>query len=140
MIKKTLKFFDRLEDKIRGSLSRAPVVYAIIGGAAHVLFWRGVWHLADDYNLSSWGSVIVGVAVLLATGLIVASFIGDSIIISGIKHEKKLTEKTEKEVVEGEYTIQNVHLHVTNLEKQVQEIKDLVVASQKRNSDSVKPS
>ncbi|MFA6898161.1 MAG: hypothetical protein WC250_01995 [Candidatus Paceibacterota bacterium] len=66
----------------------------------------------------------------MGTGLLVDSFIGDSIIISGLKHEKKTTEKTEKEVIEGEYTIQNVHLHVTNLEKQVQEIKELLVQKQ----------
>lgn len=135
MIKKISKFFDKFEDKVRGNLSRAPIIYAIVGGAAHVLFWRGVWHLADDYNLSSWGSLVLGTAVLLATGLIVASFIGDSIIISGIKHEKKVTEKTEKEVVEGEYTIQNVHLHVTNLEKQVQDLKDLILKSHGGDSD-----
>jgi len=122
------RFFDKLEDKVRGRLSHIPIVYAIIGGAAHVLFWRGVWHLADDYGLSSWGSIIIGTLVLLGTGLIVASFIGDSIIISGIKHGKKVTEKTEKEVMEGEYTLQNVHLHVINLEDQIKELKELVVA------------
>ena len=131
MIKKIVKFFDKFEDKNRGLLSRAPIVYAIVGGAAHVLFWRGVWHLADDYGLSNWWSLIIGAAILMASGLIVASFIGDSIIISGIKHEKKVAEKTEKEVVEGEYTIENVHLHVTNLERQVQEIKDLITHKNK---------
>jgi len=130
MIKKLVRFFDKFEDKNRGLLSRAPIVYAIVGGAAHVLFWRGVWHVADDYGLSNWGSLIIGALVLMGTGLLVASFIGDSIIISGLKHEKKTTEKTEKEVIEGEYTIQNVHLHVTNLEKQVQEIKELLVQKQ----------
>ncbi|MFA6898160.1 MAG: hypothetical protein WC250_01990 [Candidatus Paceibacterota bacterium] len=48
MIKKLVRFFDKFEDKNRGLLSRAPIVYAIVGGAAHVLFWRGVWHVADD--------------------------------------------------------------------------------------------
>jgi len=99
MSKGIVKFFDRFEDRVRGVLSHKPILYALIGGASHVLFWRGVWHLADDYGMSSWASLIVGAGVLMATGLIVASFIGDQIIISGIRHEKKVTEKTADEVV-----------------------------------------
>jgi hypothetical protein len=40
-------FFDKLEDRVRGFLSRKPTLYAIIAGFAIVLFWRGVWHTAD---------------------------------------------------------------------------------------------
>lgn len=40
----------------------------------------------------------LSVSVLLATGLFTAFFIGDSILISGIKGEKKLIEKTEVEI------------------------------------------
>ena len=42
---------------------------------------------------------------MLLIGLFVSFFIGDTILISGLKQEKKLTEKTEKEVAEEEVQI-----------------------------------
>jgi hypothetical protein len=98
MIKSIVKFFDKLEDKVRGRLSHKTIIYAFIGGTSTVLFWRGVWHLADDYGMSSWGSFLVGGGLLLITGLFVATFIGEQVILSGLKGEKKLADKTEDEV------------------------------------------
>lgn len=99
--------FDKLEDHIRGTLSRHPFIYTFVGGTGIVLFWRGVWHTADVFeSLGGWygiifsplGSMVLGITVLLATGLFVSMFIGDSIIISGIKKEKKVIEKEIEEV------------------------------------------
>lgn len=98
MIKFIVKFFDKLEDKVRGRLSHKTIIYAFIGGTSTVLFWRGVWHLADDYGVSSWESFLVGGGLLLITGLFVATFIGEQVILSGLKGEKKLADKTEDEV------------------------------------------
>ena len=97
-MKSFIKFFDKLEDKVRGRLSHRPIIYAFFGGAAHVLFWRGVWHLADDFGMGNWTSLIVGSVVLLVTGLFVASFIGEHVILSGLKGEKKIVDKTEDEL------------------------------------------
>jgi len=110
-------FFDKLEDKVRGRLSHFPIWYAIFGGIGIVLFWRGVWHTADYLMLLArahtamsstdlaheiwWDgplSILVGGAILLVTGLFVSNFIGNEIIISGLRGEKKLSEKTETEV------------------------------------------
>ncbi len=92
-------FFDKLEDKIRGFLSHYPIVYSLIGGVAIVLFWRGVWHMADEFSFMTGPvSFVVGAVLLLATGLLVSVFIGDQIIISGLRGEKKVAEKTESEV------------------------------------------
>ncbi len=108
--------FDLLEDKIRAGLSRHAFIYTFVGGTGIVLFWRGVWHTADILErkggvwgvmFSSGGSLLLGVCILLATGLFVSMFIGDSIIISGINKEKKKIEKVIEEVseVEKEVTI-----------------------------------
>jgi len=116
-IKKITKFFDKLEDKIRAELSHHPILYAFLGGIGIVLFWRGVWHTADLItelafsfqhnssinlgNLPWWDgplSLSLGSILLLFTGLFVSGFIGNEIIISGLKGEKKLTEKTEEEI------------------------------------------
>lgn len=98
MYKAIIKFFDKLEDKVRIRMSHKPILYAFVGGAATVLFWRGVWHLADDYGMSSWESLLVGAGVLLITGLFVAAFIGEQVILSGLKGEKKSVDKTEDEI------------------------------------------
>lgn len=112
------RFFDKLEDKVRRWFSHFPILYAIIGGAGVVLYWRGVWHTTDyvmslitvralgldsiDQSLGIWWdgplSLVIGLGILLLIGLFVSSFIGNEIIMSGLRGERKLTEKTEKEV------------------------------------------
>ncbi len=54
--------------------------------------------MADEVGLSGFGSVVISLLILLLTGLFVSFFVGDAIIISGLKREKKLIEKTEAEV------------------------------------------
>lgn len=118
MYKSLLRFFDKLEDRIRGWLSRRPIWYAIVGGVGVVLFWRGVWHTADyiterfltgaledsalSLNSAPWWdgplSLVVGTIILLLVGVFVSNFIGNEIILSGLRGEKKLAEKTENEV------------------------------------------
>ncbi|MDO8518130.1 MAG: hypothetical protein Q7S26_02470 [bacterium] len=99
MFKRVVSFFDTLEDKVRIALSHRPIVYAFIGGVGIVLFWKGVWETAELFPvLFGPVSILLGVGILLLTGLLVSFFIGDSIILSGFKREKKLVEKTESEV------------------------------------------
>ncbi len=45
-------------------------------------------------------SIIISVGTLLLTGLFISFFVGDAIIMSGIKGEKKLVEKAESEIEE----------------------------------------
>lgn len=111
------RFFDKLEDKTRALLSRRPIPYAFVAGVGIVLFWRGVWHTADYFShyIFFWNSdslsqlaapslgdgllsLALGALFLLPSGLFVSSFIGNEIIISGLRGERKLTEKTEAEV------------------------------------------
>ena len=111
--------FDKLEYKIRTRLSHHPFIYALLGSVGIVVFWRGIWHTADFIsevifyyqsqagtinlgNLAWWDgplSLIVGAILLLPSGLFVSSFIGNEIIISGLKGEKKFTDKTEEEIL-----------------------------------------
>ena len=95
---KIIRFFDRLEDYVRTRLSRRPILYAFVGGVGVVLFWRGVWMTADEMGISSFGSIVISLLILLLSGLFVSFFVGDAIIISGLKQDKKLIEKTEAEV------------------------------------------
>jgi len=93
MIKKIRESLNRLEDKIRRKLSRYPIVYAFIVGTGIVLFWRGIWHTADDVTLGGITSLIIGTVVLILVGGFVSEFIGKQLIISGIVGEKKINRK-----------------------------------------------
>ncbi len=126
-----VKFFDKLEDKTRATLSRSPIAYAIIGGIFVVLFWRAVWETADmlartggwlGVLFSPGVSLVVSTLGLLMTGLLVSFFISNRIILTGIKHEKKLAEKTEKEVEEEEARIKELHAHVAHIEARLEEL------------------
>lgn len=127
MIKKVIKFFDKIEDKTREILSRYVILYAFIGGVAIVLFWRGVWKIADELSfMTGAASVIISSAVLLLTGLFVSFFIGDRIILSGLKKEKKLAEKTEEEIKsELERSVKIID-KLEKIEKDLEEIKSKI--------------
>ncbi len=129
MIHKTIKFFDKLEDKIRTKLSHWPIIYALVGGVGIVLFWRGVWMVADLINLGPIASVLISLIILLMTGLFVSFFIGHYIIFSGLKQEKKIEEKEEAEI-EIELDLQRAQMKVlmevkNKIEKIEKEISDI---------------
>ncbi len=120
---KIVKFFDRLEDNIRFTLSRHPFVYTFIGGIAIVLFWRGVWNTADLFPWFSGPlSLLVSTIVLLMIGLFVPFFIGEQEILKGLKKEKKLIEKTNEEIDADEKTLQEIHKEVEALVLKLEEI------------------
>lgn len=119
-----IHFFDTLEDKIRGGLSRRPIVYAFVGGVGVVLFWKGVWETAEMLEvLHGPPSILLGVVIMLLTGLFVSFFIGDSIILSGYLHQKKLAEKTEEEVSKDVNINQAMKAQLDRVEQELKEIK-----------------
>ena len=117
-----IKFFDKLEDKIRRRLSRHPIVYAFIGSVGIILLWRGIWVIADPFDPTGIISIIVGVLILLLTGLFVSFFIGGEIIISGIKQEKRIDEKTEEEIRKEEIGLKLVRKDLEDIKKEIKEI------------------
>jgi len=135
MTNKVINFFDKLEDKVRAILSRHPILYTFIGSIAIVLFWRGVWHTADLLeDQGGWlgwifyepTNLVIVVVILLLTGLFVSYFIGDTILISGLKQEKKAAEKTEREIKEEETEIHELRDTIKEIKKDVEEIKEVV--------------
>jgi hypothetical protein len=133
MFKKIAQFFDKLEDRVRARLSHRSILYALIGGTCTVLFWRGIWHSADILMVRGgfWGdffyeptSIIWTSVILLMTGLFVSNFIGERIVISGLKREKKVTDKTELEVQEEEIRIKRLEDKMDTLLKEILTIKD----------------
>src|SRR3990167_5669632 len=124
-IKRTIHFFDRLEDHVRARLSRKPILYSLIGGVAIVLFWRGVWMLADEIGLSSISSIIISIVIMLMTGLFVSFFVGDRIVLSGIRQEKKVIEKTEEEIKSESVAISEVREELKLIEKGIEKLEKI---------------
>lgn len=107
-----------LVNTFRHWLSHRPHLYGFVAGTGLVIFWRGIWHSMDfvvvlvshwqngfvEMNLSQmlwWDgplSILIGTVILLLSGVFVSSFIGNEVILSGLRGEKKLTERTENEV------------------------------------------
>ena len=135
MIHRIIKFFDKLEDHVRGIFSHFPIFYAFIGGALMILFWRGIWHTGDILMArGGWlgflfyepVTVVWTTCLMLLVGLFVSFFIGDHILISGLKHENKVTDKTEKEIEEEENQINRVERKISKLESDIAELKELL--------------
>jgi hypothetical protein len=140
MIRSIIVFFDKLEDVVRGHLSRFPIVYTLIGAIAIVLFWRGVWHTADILQeQGGWlgwlfyepTNLVIVLIVLLMTGLFVSYFIGDTILMSGLKGEKKVTDRTAKELKEEEESVRELRATVKEVKKELDQIRDAVLSEQK---------
>lgn len=128
-------FFDRLEDRVRAVLSTHKFIYTFIGGVGVVLFWRGVWHTADVLEsttrtgsvlFSPYWSIALSLVILLITGLFVSVFIGESIIISGIKKEKKEADKTIDEIEDEKTDLEKVLTLLKDIRKEVEELKSKV--------------
>lgn len=124
MIKKILNFFDKFEDYVRKFLSKYPIAYALIGGIGIVLFWRAIWGLSEDIGLSNLDSLFISTTILLATGLFVSYFIGDQFIISGIRGEKKIIEKTKEEILNEEAQLKMVIKKLNIIENKIDELVD----------------
>lgn len=131
----------RFEDRIRIYLSHRPQLYALVVGIGIVLFWRGVWHTADflhtyfalfhsnlttDSLSGAWWdgplSFAVGIIILFATGAFTSSFIGNELILSGLRGEKKLNQKTEVEVKEEEESISDIKKGLKNVSEGIEQL------------------
>ena len=116
-----IRYIDKLEDKIRHKLSHHPILYAFFGSIGVVLIWRGVWMLADEMHMSSIVSMIIGSAISIITGLFVSFFVGDQIIISGIKKEKRVDEKTEDEIKNDTITLSEIKKDLNEIKEDINE-------------------
>lgn len=118
-----VRFFDRLEDIIRSWLSRRPILYGLIAGIGAVLFFRGIWILFDEMNVGSVSSIILSLIILLASGVFVSHFVGDQLVLSGLKKEKKIIDKTEDEVRAELATLRDIKEDLKEIKEEIREIR-----------------
>jgi len=128
-------FFDKVEDHVRGALAKHLFTYTFIGGIGVVLFWRGIWHMADVLEASGGvsrvlfsplGSTILGIIILLSTGLFVSIFLGESIIMSGIKREARVIGKTIGDVESEKSEVEQSLGMISDVEKEVKKLETKV--------------
>lgn len=132
ILNKIHKVLDGIEDKARIKLVHHPIVYAFIGSVGIVSIWRGIWHISDDWGISSWGSLIFGLIITVLTGLFVSFFIGENIIISGLNKEKRIDEKTEEEIHKEREEIRKERISILAIEKDIKEIKEILLDLNKK--------
>src|SRR3989338_9179189 len=108
MIRHIILYFDRLENKIRHRLSKHPVLYAFIGGVGVVLFWKGIWDIADLVKIPPLWSLGISLALLIFSGTFVSFFIGEQIIMAGIRQEKRIEQKTETEILQEDVKLSHI--------------------------------
>lgn len=130
-----------IEERITIYLSHRPKMYAFIVGVGIVLFWRGVWHTTDlfhayisffhsnstidSFNYVWWDgalSLVVGVGVLHFTGAFTSSFIGNELILSGLRGEKRLNQRTEGEVKHEVKAISDIKEELANISQKLEEL------------------
>jgi len=137
-------WIERFERKITSYLSHRPKLYALVVGIGIVLFWRGVWHTADrlhdwysylgtstiDAAMSPWWdgplSLLVGIIILYFTGSFISSFIGNELILSGLRGEKRLTEKTETEVGTEIRAVSDIKDSLRDIEEKIDDLEKKV--------------
>ncbi|MES2315532.1 MAG: hypothetical protein V4486_02225 [Patescibacteria group bacterium] len=138
----------KLEQHITAFLSHRPKLYAFVVGVGVVLFWRGIWHTADqihscffigyagcsttDAFTSPWwdgpASFVIGVFILYFTGAFISSFIGNELILSGLRGEKRLSQKTEGEVENEVSAISEIQEALEGIEGKIKELENKLKA------------
>lgn len=122
-MKAIFKFFDVLEDKVRAWLSKRPILYGVVASIGAVLYFRALWDFADMLHIGVLFGFVLSFVVLLITGSFVAHFVSNEVILSGLKKEKKLIEKTEGEVASEAVTLAHIKDELKIIQKEMAEIK-----------------
>lgn len=114
-----------IEDRARAFFEKFPFVHAFLAGVGVILFWRGIWELADYFAIHPLISVLVGVVLLVAIGLFIQTFVGNAIIIKSVTHttnvDKRILKEIESEVAEEEVNLLTLNKKIDALVKKIEE-------------------
>ena len=139
-------------NRLTAYLSHWPGLYALVVGFGVVLFWRGVWHTIDQIHsyatyeeisgtinayMSPWWdgplSLVVGTLILYFTGAFVSSFIGNELILSGLRGEKRLNERTEEEIRNEVRAIADIKDSVREINRNLEQLEKKVLEHHNEN-------
>ena len=117
--------FLAIEDKARAFFEKFPFTHAFFAGVGVILFWRGVWELADYFEIHPVLSVVLGIVLLVGIGLFIQTFVGNAIIIKSVTHgtnlDKKILQEIESEVTQEEVTLLTLNKKIDALVKKLEE-------------------
>lgn len=121
--------FLKMEDRARKYFEQFPFIHAFLAGVGVILFWRGVWEIADINRISPGTSVILGIVLLGGIGLFIHTFIGNAIIIKNVKREIDIEKeqikevaRVEKDILEEEITLKHLHAKLNELTDKIDHI------------------
>jgi len=121
--------FLKLEEKSRHRFEKLPFTHAFFAGVGVVLFWRGIWEVADRLQLNPYWSVVLGSLVLMILGLFLQTFVGNTLIIKKVESERKIDQKAETDLkkVQQEIDVEEITLDVLarrleNIESKLDEL------------------
>ena len=114
--------FLKIEDRARKYFERIPFIHAFLAGVGVILFWRGVWEIADIYHFDPTISIVVGIIMLVSIGLFTHTFIGNAIIIKNVKHEINIEKENRKDLSTFEKNINNEEITLAHLYDKIDQL------------------
>lgn len=120
--------FLRIEEKARAYFERFPFAHAFLGGVGVVLFWRGVWEIADRMHIDPIASIGLGSLLLGAIGLFLHTFVGNAIIIKNVEKDKRLTKKAQHGIVAVEQNIKQEEVTLNQLSEKIDRLEKVILS------------
>jgi len=121
--------FLKIEERARAYFEQFPFIHAFLAGVGVILFWRGVWEIADINHLDPGVSIVLGVVLLTSIGLFIHTFIGNAIIIKNVKREidiekeqTKEVDRVEKELRQEEITLHHLYIKINELHDKIDHV------------------
>ncbi len=115
-----------IEETARKFFERIPFMHAFLAGVGVILFWRGVWELADIQKLDPIASIILGSFLLGGIGLFIQTFVGNSIIIKTVKKEERTEKQTEKKAELALEEVEREEITLIQLSKKIDELNNKI--------------
>jgi hypothetical protein len=125
-MKYVTNIFLRIEERARTYFERVPFLHAFLGGVGVVLFWRGIWELADRIQIDPIVSIVVGSLLLGAIGLFLHTFVGNAIIIKNVEKDKRMTTRAEHEIAAVEKDIKQEGATIDQLSAKIDQLEQVV--------------
>ncbi|TSC58018.1 MAG: hypothetical protein Greene041679_188 [Parcubacteria group bacterium Greene0416_79] len=90
--------------------------------------------VADEFEvLTGWVTLFISIVILLTTGTLVAHFVNDRLLASGILRGKKFVEKTElqikTELQKEEVTLHKLEADIAGISRRLGRIEEALVSS-----------